>query len=141
MVSAVAPDLVFFVHGVKQIEVHMIGFQLGQLFVQKPLHIRFGFQQPERQLGGQGDAVAVAVLKRKPDDGLAFAVVIGISRVHIRYAVIDGVTQHGDGLRTVDDPLSAVFDGRKAHAAEAEPGDSSVSVGERSVLHGRFLLS
>ena len=55
----------FFVHGMEQIKIHVISLELGQLLIQKTLHIRFRFQQPEGQFGGQCDAVTVAILKGK----------------------------------------------------------------------------
>ena len=126
----------FFVHGMEQIEIHMIGLELGQLLVQKTLHIRFRFQQPEGQFGGQCDAVTVAILKGKTHDGLAFAIVVGVGRIHVGNAAVNGVSQHGDSLRTVDDLLPVLFNGGEAHTAEAQPGDGSVGVGERGGLHG-----
>ena len=127
----------FFVHGVKQIKIHVISLELGQLLIQKTLHIRFRFQQPEGQFGGQCDAVTIAVLKGKTHDCLA--IVVGVGRIHVGNAAVNGVAQHGDSLRTVDDLLSVLFNGREAHTAEAQPGDGSVGVGERRGLHGEGL--
>ena len=62
----------------------------------------FLLDHAHRGLGGEHDLVAVAALERLAHDDLAVAAVIGIARVQVIDAVVDGIVQHADRLRLVD---------------------------------------
>src|ERR1035438_1609103 len=67
------------------------GLKFPELFVEESVEIRRRFDEPDGELGSQLDLFSVAVLERPADDELALAFVVGISRVKIVDAAVDGV--------------------------------------------------
>src|ERR1022692_2411449 len=93
----VAP--VVLVERMKEIKVDVGGLKFPELFVEESVEIRRRFDEPDGELGSQLDLFSVAVLERPADDELALAFVVGISRVKIVDAAVDGVTEHADCFR------------------------------------------
>ena len=121
---------------VQQIEIDMAGLQLDELLVEQAIEVVRALDQPGWQLGGQADALAVAVAEGLAHDDFTLAAVIGVGRVEVVHAGIDRMAHHRDGL-VFDDPRAHAISvgGGKAHAAKAQRRGLPIKLAEVSVLH------
>ena len=105
---------------VHQVIVDVVGLQLCELLIEEFVHVRPGRDHPGGQLGCDVHLLPVPARKRPAHEGLALAGMVGVCRVHVVHAVVDGVPEHLGCEGFVD---LAVLPYRQAHAAEAEDGE------------------
>ena len=122
----------FIVHCVENVKVHIRRVKLFQLLVEELHHVLMRLDEPDGQLCRQDDLLAVAVLERLADDNLAFAAVIGVRRVDVANAVVDGVANHANRFGFVNFAVRCCW---KAHTAEAEHGAFPVDGRKHGVQH------
>jgi len=107
------------VQRMQQVEINVIGLQLGKLLVQKPVEILGTFYFPARQLGSQAHSLAVtAGLEDASHKQLALVAMIGIGGVNIIHPLVDGMVHHAGCLRFINICGSAV--GGQAHTTKAQ---------------------
>ena len=128
---------------VQQVEVDAVGLQALELRAEDAIEVAGLLDVPDGHLGGHLDLLAVAVLERLREPGLAGLLVIHPGGVDVVHTAVDGAAQHRRGLRIVD-PLEvglAVGAGEdgQAHGTEAERRGPEVELAEGAVLHGRML--
>ena len=122
--------------GVEQVEVNGVRLEAPDLLVQEAFPVALGLDKERGALGGELDAPAVAILEGATDERLALAAVVGIGRVHVVDASLDGLVKEPGGPGLVDAGRVTVHDGQ-AHAAKPEDGYRQVGdLGKSPVLHG-----
>ena len=90
------------VQPVQKIKVNVVGLQFLQLLVEVPVKILGGFDQPTGQLGCQLDPFSVSAFERPPEEPLTVSAMIGIGRVNIVHAVVNGIVDHACRFRLVN---------------------------------------
>ena len=108
------------VEPVHQVKINVIGFQPHQLFIEVIVHVPAGRDQPAGELGSEVHLFAIPAGKCPADKGFALPVMVGICRIHIIHAVVDGVPEHLRCMVLVDLPV--LFYG-EPHAPEPEDGE------------------
>ncbi len=129
------------VERVQQVEVDVVGLELGQLLVEEAVKVGRRLHQPDRELGGQLHLVAVTVLQRSAHHQLALAFVVGVRGVNVIDAAIDGKAQHANRFGFIDIWTSALpIVGWESHAPEAQGGTFPIELSKRTILHEAPLL-
>ena len=110
----------------------MIRIQLLQLLVQQCLKILRLFQLPYRTFGCKIRFLPVAVSQRFSHDLLALSLVVWISGVDIIHALIDGMTDHGNGAFLIH---RLVMKNRQSHRSKPQCRHLNSCLSKLTILH------
>ena len=122
------------VDGVKQVKIHVIRLQRGQLTLEDLFRVVQRLDDAHRHLRRQIKRVARIALHRAPQKRFAGVLMVKIRRVVIRHARLVRRIQHRRRARLIDFALRRQ---RKTHAAKTQTRDAHAQLIQSAVFHGR----